>query len=60
MSRTEAAATITPATRATQCSIDGCDVADLLARVDPDDVDAEARVLCPTHRVEYLREVSER
>jgi hypothetical protein len=57
--RTEATATITPATDAEQCGADGCDVDELLSRVDPDVEDAPARVLCPTHRVAYLREVSE-
>jgi len=52
-------ATISPITDATGCGEDGCDVTDLLARVDPDAADADARVLCPTHRVEYLREVSD-
>jgi len=60
MTRTEAAATITPAAGATECSASDCDVDELLARVEPDAVDAGARVLCPTHRVEYLREVSGR
>jgi len=59
MSRTEAAATITPATSAGQCAEDGCETTELLARVDPDAESAEARVLCPTHRVAYLREVSD-
>jgi len=52
------AATITPAPDADSCDEPGCDDDDLLARVDPDVESATARVLCPTHRVEYLREVS--
>jgi len=59
MSRAEAAATITPAADASRCSEDGCETTELLSRVDPDAESAEARVLCPTHRVAYLREVSD-
>ena len=59
MTTAEAAATITPATNASRCSEDGCETTELLSRVDPDAVDASARVLCPTHRVAYLREVSD-
>lgn len=59
MTTAEAAATITPATNASRCSEDGCETSELLSRVDPDAADASARVLCPTHRVSYLREVSD-
>lgn len=59
MTTSEPSATITPQTDARGCDEDGCENADLLAVVDPDTVD-ERRVLCPTHRVEWLREVSER
>ena len=58
MSTENASATITPTTDASQCSEANCDTADLLARVDPDAESADARILCPRHRVEYLREVS--
>lgn len=50
-------ATITPAPDADTCEEQACREGDLLARVNPHN--AEARVLCPTHRVLYLREVSE-
>jgi len=59
MNQAEAAATITPDPDAPRCDEDGCDVDELLARVDPDAESAEGRILCPTHRVAYLREVSE-
>jgi len=59
MNRSEAAATITPVTDADRCSEDGCETSELLSRVDPDATNAPARVLCPTHRVAYLREVSD-
>ena len=59
MTTTEAAATITPATDASRCSEGGCETTELLSRVDPDATNAPARVLCPTHRVAYLREVSD-
>jgi len=52
-------ATISPVTGENNCDEDGCDLTELLARIDPDAADADARVLCPTHRVEYLREVSD-
>jgi len=55
-----AEATITPDPDADRCSSTGCNDDDLLARVDPDVDGAAARVLCPTHRVEYLREVADR
>lgn len=54
---TRAAATITPRPDARSCDEDGCDTDTLLSLVEPDDVD-ETRVLCPEHRVTYLREVS--
>ncbi|MDQ2072833.1 hypothetical protein RBH20_09830 [Haloarcula sp. H-GB4] len=54
-----AAATITPVSEPRQCTEPGCDVAELLARVDPDADGTDTRVLCPTHRVEYLRQVSD-
>jgi len=55
----DSAATITPLAQAGTCAAEGCDQAELLALVEPDAVD-EQRVLCPTHRVEWLREISER
>ena len=55
---TAADATITPTPGAAACAEPGCEETDLLARVDPDADEIAARVLCPTHRVEYLREVS--
>lgn len=60
MTSAEAAATITPTPDAVTCTEDGCGAAELLARVDPDVDGAGARVLCPTHRVRYLREVADR
>lgn len=59
MSDAHPSATISPTTQAQECIADGCEVSELLALVDPDGVD-ERRVLCPTHRVEWLREVAER
>ena len=50
-------ATITPRPNASGCDEDGCDTAELLALVDPDAVN-ESRILCPLHRVQWLREVS--
>jgi hypothetical protein len=52
-------ATISPVVGENSCDEDGCDDTELLARIDPDTADADARVLCPTHRVEFLREVSD-
>jgi len=49
-------ATITPLPDAEECGYPECGETDLLARVEPDDVDEE-RILCPTHRVTFLREV---
>lgn len=57
MVQTDADATVTPRPQAYQCDEDGCGSDELLAAVEPDDVD-ETRVLCPTHRVQWLREVS--
>ena len=51
-------ATITPLPDAEACEDPECEATALLARVEPDDVD-ETPVLCPTHRVTYLREVHE-
>jgi hypothetical protein len=51
-------ATITPVGGTDRCAEPGCEETDLLARVDPDADETAAQVLCPTHRVEYLREVS--
>lgn len=59
MTSSESTATITPHTDACGCDKDGCENADLLALVEPDTIN-ERRILCPTHRVEWLREVSER
>ena len=55
MSNREYEATITPSTDRSICEAAECDATDLLARVDPDGP-ANARTLCPRHRVEYLRE----
>lgn len=49
-------AIITPQPDKAKCERMGCDATDLLSLVEPA-VQAEARVLCPRHRVEYLREV---
>jgi hypothetical protein len=57
MSTERPGATITPAPEADCCGAAGCHADELLATVEPDAVD-ERRVLCPTHRVEWLREVS--
>lgn len=59
MNDARSSATITPTHQAGACSADDCEASELLARVEPDNVD-EHRVLCPTHRVEWLREVAER
>lgn len=53
------AATITPRPDGGECDSDGCSTDELLALVEPDLVD-ERRILCPTHRVEWLREVADR
>ena len=52
----ETGATITPRPEARCCEADGCGATDRLALVEPD-ADADRRVLCPDHRVDYLREV---
>jgi hypothetical protein len=49
-------ATITPVPDSGVCEVANCERTNLLARVHPDS-GAEARTLCPRHRVEYLREV---
>lgn len=49
-------ATITPCTHSATCECVGCDETEFLARIEPD-VREETRILCPQHRVEYLREV---
>ena len=59
MSDVHPSATITPTHQAGECSADDCEASELLALVEPDDAD-ERRVLCPTHRVEWLREVADR
>lgn len=59
MSGAHATATITPLADAEDCDADDCGADELLALVKPDHV-AERRVLCPTCRVEWLREVSQR
>jgi len=56
---TEAGARIRPDPEAGSCDADGCRERELLALVEPETEDAGARVLCPTHRVEYLREVAD-
>jgi len=53
----ELEATITPKPDAACCGATGCDADNLLGLVEPDGVD-KRRVLCPLHRVEWLREVS--
>lgn len=59
MSKPTDVATITPRPTADGCERDDCDACELLALVEPDGVD-EHRVLCPMHRVEWLREVADR
>jgi hypothetical protein len=39
------------------CEAPGCSTEKLLAEIDPED-DSTSRVLCPEHRVKFLREVS--
>jgi hypothetical protein len=56
MRNSECGATITPRPSAVVCETTGCEETELLAHVDPDDQE-RARILCPRHRVEYLREV---
>lgn len=58
VSRRDHAAEITPRPDARRCDAEDCSTRDLLAEVDPEGP-AEARTLCPTHRVEFLREVTE-
>ncbi len=58
MSRRHHAAEITPRPDADGCEAPGCTTSELLAEIDPEG-DTAARVLCPTHRVEFLREVSD-
>lgn len=58
MASTDLTATVTPRPDAESCEADGCTETDLLALVEPDGVD-EARVVCPTHRVAFLREVTQ-
>lgn len=54
---TAGTATITPDPDVEACEKDGCEERNLLALIDPTGR-REARALCPTHRVEYLREVA--
>lgn len=58
MSRITPDAEITPRTDATVCEADDCSVSKLLAEVDPTGT-ADSRILCPTHRVKFLREVTD-
>jgi hypothetical protein len=57
MSRSDTKATVTPHPEATTCEAENCTTGELLACVEPDALDEE-RTLCPTHRVQWLREVS--
>ena len=50
--------TITPHPDSEQCDEDDCRTTQLLALVEPDHID-ESRVLCPTHRVLWLREAAD-
>lgn len=52
-------ATIIPAEDAEQCNDPSCKEDEMLSNVQPE-TNANARILCPKHRVEYLREVCER
>ena len=54
----EFAVTVTPADGARQCDADGCGGTNLLSAVEADET-GEKRVLCPTHRVEWERELTE-
>ena len=56
MRNPELGTTITPKPNSTVCEKARCEETDLLALVDPDRRE-ESRVLCPRHRVLYLREV---
>lgn len=59
MNRPARNATITPQPTADACERDDCAADELLALVEPDATE-KRRVLCPTHRVLWLREVSDR
>ena len=50
-------ATITPCPSASECEADGCSANELLAKIEPEYRD-QSPILCPQHRVEFLREVS--
>lgn len=56
MTYSERIAEITPQPRASSCEVSDCDARELLAAVSPD-CRSENRVLCPEHRIQYLREV---
>lgn len=56
MTRTCTTAEITPRDDATCCEAEECSETALLASVNPVGA-TEAQILCPTHRVEFLREV---
>jgi len=58
VSRQSIAADITPRADGDICETVGCTTSDLLAEIDPEG-DVNARVLCPEHRVEFLREVTD-
>jgi hypothetical protein len=50
-------ARITPYEAGRACQVEGCENDELLATVEPEDR-SSGRILCPRHRVEYLREVN--
>lgn len=58
MSDVPSTATIIPIPQARECSVKNCELNELLARVEPDHID-EHRILCPIHRVEWLRGVAD-
>lgn len=50
-------ATVTPADEVEVCGEEGCESQELLGRIELE-TEHNTRVLCPRHRVEFLREVS--
>lgn len=58
MSRSPVDARIKPHKSGGTCQAEGCENDELLATVEPDD-STGGRLLCPRHRVKYLREVNE-
>jgi len=57
MTTPDSTATITPCFDDSECEADGCSADKLLARVEPEHRN-QSSILCPQHRVEFLREVT--